>query len=89
MPSSPIVWEKVHDISDFAYFDHSRHTVGRQTGLLECHGAVDTMREVKRVNSLKMGWCLDCHRQAPDPWRTDGRETRGPDRLFELPSVKT
>jgi hypothetical protein len=77
-PLKPIVWQKVHDVSDFAYFDHSRHTVGAKLECSECHGPVETMREVRRVNSLKMGWCIDCHRGPPDAWRTDGRETRGP-----------
>jgi len=60
----PIEWIKVHDLADFVYFDHSRHLA---SGLdcSECHGAVEKMDRVKRVYSLKMSWCLDCHRQGP------------------------
>ncbi|OIP36363.1 MAG: hypothetical protein AUK47_15225 [Deltaproteobacteria bacterium CG2_30_63_29] len=77
-PTKPIVWEKIHDLSDFAYFDHSRHTVGARLPCADCHGPVETMDQVYQVNSLKMGWCLDCHTKPPEPWRTDGRATRGP-----------
>ena len=77
-PLRPIVWQKVHDVSDFAYFDHSRHTVGARLDCSECHGPVETMTRVRRVNSIKMQWCLECHRKPPEPWRSDGRETRGP-----------
>jgi len=59
-----IEWIKVHDLADFVYSDHSRHMA---SGLdcSECHGAVETMDRVKRVKSLKMSWCLDCHRKKP------------------------
>jgi hypothetical protein len=77
-PLRPIVWQKVYDVSDFAYFDHSRHTVAARLDCSECHGAVDTMREIKRVTSVKMGWCIDCHRKEPGAWQQDGRESRGP-----------
>ena len=75
----PIQWVKVHDLADFVYFNHSRHLT-EKAGLdcVDCHGAVEKMDRVERVNSLKMGWCLDCHKQpAPEgypAWQT----TRGP-----------
>ena len=78
LPLRPIAWQKVHDVSDFAYFDHSRHTVGARLACVECHGPVETMTRVRLVNSLKMEWCLACHRKPPEDWRKDGRETRGP-----------
>jgi hypothetical protein len=74
----PIPWVKVHDLSDFAFFDHSRHTVGARLECAECHGPVETMTRVRRVYSLTMDWCLGCHRMPPEDWRTDGRPTRGP-----------
>ena len=60
--NKPIRWVKVHDLADFVYFDHSRHM---QAGLscLDCHGEVERMERMTRVNSLKMKWCLDCHQQ--------------------------
>ena len=77
-PLRPIAWQKVHDLSDFAYFDHSRHTVGGRIPCVDCHGQVETMTRVQRVHPLTMGWCLDCHTKPAEGWRTDGRATRGP-----------
>jgi hypothetical protein len=60
----PIEWIKVHDLPDYAYFNHSAH-VTRGIGCVSCHGRVDQMPEVYQHEPLSMGWCLDCHR-APE-----------------------
>jgi hypothetical protein len=61
----PIPWQKVHDLPDFVYFSHKRHVRGG-VRCQECHGEVqDTMTVAQRVNTLEMGWCLDCHRDHP------------------------
>lgn len=60
----PVPWVKVHDLPDFAYFNHSAH-VTRGVGCVSCHGRIDTMERVQQVEPLSMGWCLDCHR-APE-----------------------
>ncbi len=60
----PIPWVKVHDLPDYAYFNHSAH-VDRGIGCVTCHGRVDKMDVVYQANPLTMGWCLDCHR-APE-----------------------
>ncbi len=57
----PIPWEKVHDLPDYAYFDHSAH-VTRGVGCVSCHGRVDQMEQVYQAEPLSMSWCLDCHR---------------------------
>jgi hypothetical protein len=76
---TPIEWVKVHDLADFAYFDHSRHLT-KKAGLTcaDCHGPVETMDRVERVHSLKMKWCLDCHRQAPPEGAPPEQTTRAP-----------
>jgi hypothetical protein len=56
-----IPWVKVHDLPDFAYFNHSAH-VARGVGCVSCHGRVDKMETVYQAEPLTMGWCLDCHR---------------------------
>jgi hypothetical protein len=56
-----IEWVRVHDLPDFAYFDHSVH-VFAGVGCVSCHGRVDQMPLTWRVNTLHMEWCLDCHR---------------------------
>ena len=60
----PIVWNKVNDLADFVYFDHSRHMAAGLT-CQECHGPIETMEHVRRQYGLKMSWCLDCHKQDP------------------------
>src|SRR5829696_5265245 len=57
----PIRWTRVHDLPDFAYFDHSIH-VAKGVGCSTCHGPVDKMPLMRKQNSLQMEWCLDCHR---------------------------
>jgi hypothetical protein len=61
----PIPWVKVHDLPDYAYFNHSAH-VRAGVGCVECHDRVDKMEVVYQAQPLSMGWCLDCHRN-PEP----------------------
>jgi hypothetical protein len=56
-----IPWNKVHDVGDFAYFDHSIH-VNKGVGCETCHGRADDMPLMMKAQSLQMDWCLDCHR---------------------------
>jgi hypothetical protein len=55
-------WTRVHDLPDFAYFDHSIH-VRQGVGCATCHGPVDKMPLMYQYASLQMEWCLECHRQ--------------------------
>jgi hypothetical protein len=56
----PLVWNRVHDLPDFAYFDHSIH-VRKGVACATCHGQVDDMPLLRRQATLHMEWCLDCH----------------------------
>ena len=58
----PIEWNRVHDLPDYVYFNHSAH-VTRGIGCASCHGRVDQMEIVTQQEGLNMGWCLDCHRE--------------------------
>ncbi len=58
----PIEWVRVHNLADFVYFDHSIH-VAKGIGCVTCHGRVDRMPLMWQESSLRMEWCLDCHRQ--------------------------
>ena len=60
----PVEWIRVHDLPDYAYFNHAVH-VNRGVGCVSCHGRVDKMEEVYQHEKLSMGWCLECHR-APE-----------------------
>lgn len=59
--NKPLQWNRVHDLPDFAYFDHSIH-VAKGVGCSTCHGRVDRMPLVWQNASLQMEWCLECHR---------------------------
>jgi len=57
-----IPWIRVNSVPDHVYFPHMMHT---RAGLIcaTCHGEVAAMERITRTASLKMGWCLNCHRQ--------------------------
>lgn len=56
----PIEWNRVHDMPDFVYFDHSAHLNGG-IGCSTCHGRVDQMGGMWKNEAMTMGWCLECH----------------------------
>ena len=60
--NKPIEWERVHDLPEFAYFNHSIH-VAKGVGCSTCHGQIDKMPAVYQENTLQMEWCLSCHRE--------------------------
>ena len=57
----PLEWIRVHDLADFVYFNHAIH-VKQGVGCETCHGRVDQMPVVAKVENLQMDWCLECHR---------------------------
>ena len=58
----PIAWTRVHDLPDYAYFDHSIH-IAKGIGCASCHGNVHQMPMMWKGATLHMQWCLDCHRE--------------------------
>ena len=61
----PIPWVRVHQLPDYAFFDHRPH-LSAGVGCSSCHGRIDQMTIVEMAKPLSMGWCLDCHRD-PEP----------------------
>ena len=61
---TPLEWTRVHDLPDFAYFNHSIH-VKKGIGCQSCHGNVNLMPLTWKTKTLQMQWCLECHR-APE-----------------------
>ena len=59
--NTPILWNRVHDLPDYVYFDHSAH-INKGIGCVSCHGQVDQMPLMWREHTLHMTWCLQCHR---------------------------
>lgn len=58
---TPIPWVRVHNLADYAFFDHRAH-LAAGVGCSSCHGRIDQMPRVSQVEPLSMSWCLDCHR---------------------------
>lgn len=58
----PIAWNRVHDLPEFVFFDHSIH-MAKGLDCTQCHGDVADMPLVSKRQPLSMQWCLDCHRE--------------------------
>ncbi|MBD3168910.1 MAG: cytochrome C [candidate division Zixibacteria bacterium] len=56
-----IKWIRVHNLPDYAYFNHSAH-INAGVSCISCHGNLTRMIKVMQVERLSMSWCLDCHR---------------------------
>lgn len=72
----PIRWNRVDNLPEFVYFDHSIH-VNKGVGCSTCHGRVDEMPLTYKTQSMQMGWCLECHQ---DP----ARFVRPVDQVFNM-----
>ena len=57
-----IPWVRVHSVPDYVRFNHKRH-IKAEVACQTCHGPVETMERIIRVQSLEMGWCVRCHEQ--------------------------
>lgn len=57
-----IQWTRVNALPEFVYFDHSIH-IAKGIGCTTCHGPIGEMTITWAATQMKMGWCLDCHRQ--------------------------
>jgi hypothetical protein len=56
----PIRWNRVNNLAEFVYFDHSIH-VQKGFGCSTCHGPVDQMPLTYKAQTFQMSFCLDCH----------------------------
>lgn len=59
--NKPLAWNRVHDLPDYVYFNHSVH-IAKGVGCSTCHGRVDEMPLTRKTQTLYMRWCVDCHR---------------------------
>lgn len=57
----PLTWNRVNDLPDFVYFNHSIH-VAKGVACTTCHGPINKMPLMYQGMPLTMSWCLDCHR---------------------------
>lgn len=60
--TKPVKWTRIHNLPDFAYFNHSQHVTVAGVKCQKCHGPVETMEELYQYSPLTMGWCIDCHK---------------------------
>jgi len=58
----PVKWTRIHNLPDFAYFNHSQHVTVAGVECQTCHGPIEEMEIVEQFAPLTMGWCIDCHR---------------------------
>jgi mono/diheme cytochrome c family protein len=61
--TEPIVWTRIHNLPDFAYYNHSQHVTVGGIKCQKCHGPVEEMEELYQYSPLTMGWCIDCHKE--------------------------
>ncbi|MGB3605610.1 MAG: cytochrome c3 family protein [Psychroserpens sp.] len=61
--TQPVKWIRIHNLPDFAYFNHSQHVEVAGIQCQTCHGPVEEMEVMYQYSSLMMGWCINCHRE--------------------------
>jgi len=61
--TKPVKWIRIHNLPDFAYFNHSQHVVVGGIECQTCHGPVEEMEIMYQHAPLTMGWCINCHRE--------------------------
>jgi hypothetical protein len=60
--NTSIVWNRVHNLPHYAYFNHSIH-LAKGVGCASCHGRLDQMNLTFQSSTLLMEWCIACHRE--------------------------
>lgn len=61
--TKPVKWARIHNLPDFAYFNHSQHVTVAGVDCQKCHGPIEEMEIVEQFAPLTMGWCINCHRE--------------------------
>lgn len=61
--AQPVEWVRIHNLPDFAYFNHSQHYSVAGVECQTCHGPVEEMEIMYQYSPLTMGWCINCHRE--------------------------
>ncbi len=61
--TKPVKWVRIHNLPDFAYFNHSQHVTVAGVACQTCHGPVEEMEIMEQFSPLTMGWCINCHRE--------------------------
>ncbi len=74
--SKPVKWIRIHNLPDFAYFNHSQHVSVAGIECQTCHGPVEEMEIMYQHAPLTMGWCINCHRETNVKVQDNGYYTK-------------
>ena len=74
--TEPVKWVRIHNLPDFAYFNHSQHVTVAGIECQKCHGPVQTYEIQKQFAPLTMGWCIECHRKTEVKMEGNGYYTK-------------
>lgn len=69
---TPIQWNRIHNLPDHVYFNHSVHVGSAKLDCKSCHGPVEEMDVMRQESDLSMGWCINCHRDTDVQFSTNG-----------------
>lgn len=70
--TKPIVWNKVHVLPDYVYFNHSQHVVVGGVDCKQCHGDMTKMEETAKVQPVSELNKVDGNIQLTKPTLTMG-----------------
>lgn len=65
----PLHWNRVYNLPDFVFFDHSIH-IRKGVGCSTCHGKVQDMPVLWKQEGMWMKWCMQCHTDPAPRLRT-------------------
>ena len=74
--SKPVKWVRIHNLPDFAYFNHSQHVSVAGVECQTCHGPVEEMEIMYQHAPLNMGGCINCHRETNVKVKDNGYYTK-------------
>ena len=74
--TKPVKWTRIHNLPDFAYYNHSQHVMVGGIECQTCHGPVEEMEVMYQYSPLTMGWCINCHRETNVKVKDNGYYTK-------------
>lgn len=86
--TKPVKWVRIHNLPDFAYFNHAQHVTVAGLECQECHGPVEEYELMKQYSPLTMGWCIDCHRKTDVKIKDNGYYAKIHDELSKKYGVE-
>lgn len=66
MAEREIPSQRIYEVPDFVFFSHGKHATAK-VECKSCHGDVMQQESVKLQQTVKMKWCVDCHKTSTAP----------------------